>query len=182
MEKSTNLVTCRQPLKLFLATTTKRLLPSISLTFWPLWGYGKMGWLWKPFVDITNALTLMFQPEAQGSTWPRRPPLLWTCWESKQCDNRISTRASSLRLDQHLKITTHTTKPMRKWKKPLKKNSQPLLLTSGKKVLSLNEVTSCCQKSSIDYLVPPQKSVQQETILLKLKNQTLNYEEKCAVA
>jgi len=94
----------------------------------------------------------------------------------------ISTRASSLRLDQHLKITTHTTKPMRKWKKPLKKNSQPLLLTSGKKVLSLNEVTSCCQKSSIDYLVPPQKSVQQETILLKLKNQTLNYEEKCAVA
>ena len=95
--------------------------------------------------------------------------------------SRISTRASSLRLDQHLRITTHTTKPMRKWKKPLKKNSQPLLLTSGKKVLSLNEVTSCCQKS-IDYLVPPQKSVQQETILLKLKNQTLNYEEKCAVA
>ena len=110
-----------------------------------------------------------------------KPLKFETTYTCKTFFSRISTRASSLRLDQHLRITTHTTKPMRKWKKPLKKNSQPLLLTSGKKVLSLNEVTSCCQKS-IDYLVPPQKSVQQETILLKLKNQTLNYEEKCAVA
>lgn len=133
-------------------------------------------------------LTLMFEPEAQGATWPRRPPLLWTCWESKQCDNRTSTREASmpstfttgqqLLQDSRTTVIYFDSKPIRKWNKmyqnrtkyhqqqakkqqPLRELPLLLLHSTNTTTTNLTKQSFCCSLRTTEQSLTLPKSVQQ---------------------